>query len=92
MSLKYLNSGLPRSRFGFLVSKKISNKATERNLVKRRMRDAVSRLIPTIFSGYDCLLVARAPISGKSFEIIQQEVAELIRDARLLPPPDSKMT
>ena len=41
---KARKNGLQESRFGFIVSKKVSNKATIRNKIKRRLRSAVSRV------------------------------------------------
>src|SRR5205807_729859 len=40
---KMAKNHLPQSRFGFVVSKKISNKAVVRNKVKRRLRAIVLR-------------------------------------------------
>ena len=38
---KILKNHLRENRFGFIVSKKVSNKANQRNKVKRRLRSAV---------------------------------------------------
>ena len=38
---KILKNHLKENRFGFVVSKKVSNKASKRNRIKRRLRGAV---------------------------------------------------
>lgn len=88
--LKFLNSGSPRPRFGFLVSKKISTKAVKRNLLKRRLRHIAEGVLPFVRPGYDCLLVARPRAQGASFEILKQQMAALIKAAGLLAPPFTK--
>lgn len=40
---KLLKNHLGENRFGFIVSKKVSNRATKRNLVKRKLRQAVTK-------------------------------------------------
>lgn len=46
------------TRFGFIVSTKVSKKAVERNRIKRALRDAVRILKPQIKNGYDILFIA----------------------------------
>lgn len=41
------------TRFGFIVSKKIANKAHDRNLIKRRLKHAVRFLLPHVKPGFD---------------------------------------
>ncbi|MGE3074786.1 MAG: ribonuclease P protein component [Dehalococcoidia bacterium] len=49
---------LARSRWGFAVGKKLVPKASRRNLVRRRMREAVRSL--DITAGLDVVVVAKA--------------------------------
>ncbi|MEK9181140.1 MAG: ribonuclease P protein component [Patescibacteria group bacterium] len=84
LALKFLNSGFRQSRFGFLVSKKVSLRAVKRNLVKRRLRNIVGQTIPSIFPGYDCLLIARPRILGESFEVLERQTITLFKTANLL--------
>ncbi|OGZ66951.1 MAG: ribonuclease P protein component [Candidatus Staskawiczbacteria bacterium RIFCSPHIGHO2_02_FULL_34_9] len=39
---KLLKNRFNENRFGFIVSKKVSNKSTKRNLIKRRLRMAIT--------------------------------------------------
>lgn len=55
---KILKNNLPQSRFGFVVSKKVSSKAVERNAIKRRLRSVVAEGIATIEEPSDVVVVA----------------------------------
>ncbi|MFA5127080.1 MAG: ribonuclease P protein component [Patescibacteria group bacterium] len=59
MTIKYLfqaNSGI---KIGFVVSNKIDKRATVRNQLKRRLREAVRKLLPDLKSGYSLLIIAK---------------------------------
>lgn len=55
-----------RAQIGFSVSKKIGNSVT-RNRVKRRMREAVTPLIPAMRPGYNYIFIAREAIVNAPF-------------------------
>lgn len=57
---------LTHSRFGFVVAKRIGG-AVVRNLVKRRMREAMRMRIAVVPPGWDLVLIARTPIVRASF-------------------------
>ena len=72
--LKFVPNGMDVSRFGFIVSKKVSNKAVVRNKVKRRLREAVKDILPSIKKGYDIAIFAQKAIIEKNFEEISRDV------------------
>ena len=53
------------TRVGIIVSKRLG-KATTRNRVKRRIREAVRSLYAELPSGYDLVLIARSPATDAS--------------------------
>lgn len=61
-------------RFGFIVSNKISKKAVRRNLVKRRLREAVRATIEKFPSGCDYILISKQPIVKASYADIELDV------------------
>lgn len=75
--IRFRQNNLSLSRFGFLVSKKVSKKAVERNLVRRRLQACAQELLPTIVSGYDVLVLAQP----SSVELSKQDLCEQIRKA-----------
>lgn len=81
LTLRYLPAPGIMSRFGFLVSKKVSNKANKRNLVKRRLRGAVNLHLKQIKSGCDFLFLAKPAILSKDYASLEKEVLGLIGKA-----------
>lgn len=78
---KFLINDLGESRFGFVVSKKISNKAVVRNRVKRRMREAVHNAFPGIKVGVDGAFIALEGIEEDSFQEIEETIMLLLKRA-----------
>lgn len=74
---------MPLPRVGFSVSKKIG-KAVVRNRVKRRMRAAVTPLLPEIRGGVNVIFIARAPIVDAPFEEICAAMRGTLSKAGLL--------
>lgn len=72
--LQYKNNEQKNSRIGFVVSKKVSQNATERNKVKRRMRDIFAKEKRILNKGYDIVCVAKKPITALSFQKIKDEL------------------
>ncbi|GER88125.1 ribonuclease P protein component [Dictyobacter vulcani] len=71
-------------RVGFVVSKRISKRAVQRNYIKRLLSEAVRTLIKDIPPGWDIVFSARNQIIGVSLPGLIQDVSILLRRARLL--------
>ena len=78
--VKILKSHLKKSRFGFIVSKKISNKAVERNKIKRRLRKAFSDRLKSFSGSLDVVIIALPGILEKNFSEIEQAIAKLFKN------------
>lgn len=78
-------NGLPTSRFGFSVSKRIG-KAVYRNRVKRRLREGVRLRCDLISPGWDVVLVARKGIIGVGYGAVEDSMTYLLGVAGLFRP------
>ena len=76
---KYLKNNLTSSRFGFVVSKRISKKAVVRNRIKRQLRARIEANIAEIANGYDMLCVIKRNIPEDQIEEFD-EVVRLIKE------------
>lgn len=72
-------------RVGIIVSKKVSNKATERNVIKRRIRVAVKELLNNIEAPLDIVIVVQASANKKiSLQEIRNVLEELFLKAGII--------
>lgn len=78
--IRYLPNGLDRSRFCFVVSKKIGNAVT-RNKVKRRLREALSS--SSVKPGWDAVFIARNGVRRANYEEIKQAADNLLSRTNL---------
>lgn len=85
--LKYARNGLAHNRYGFVVSKKVSKKATERNKAKRRLRDIVRTSPQSAIQGYDVVFVVKKGIVAARFDEIKNITRNALKKA--LPFPQS---
>ena len=77
------NSNPPR--FGFIVSKKISSKAVERNRIKRILRQSLFSLLSKFKNGYDVVFLAKKAILEKSnFSDVADEIEKVGRKGKIL--------
>ena len=76
--LKYAKTDSSQSRFGFVISVKVSKKATERNLLKRQIREIIRNNIKIIAGGYNFVFVARKSALNLTFSELKEEIMRLL--------------
>ena len=81
--LKIKKNNLDSSRFGFIVSKKFSKKAVERNKIKRRLREVVKKELPKIKKPVDLIIVVN-PGTENDFQKLEQTINKLFKEAEIL--------
>lgn len=81
--LKILPIETNEIKFGFIVSKKISKKATKRNKIKRWLREIVREEIKNLKGGFWGILLAKKEILETDFWKLKEEVKKTFEKAKL---------
>ncbi|TEU01915.1 ribonuclease P protein component [Candidatus Woesebacteria bacterium] len=71
------------SRFGFIVSNKISKRANIRNKIKRILREAVKANLPELKSGFDVIFLVKKVALARQAKDIMNEVSIVFKKADL---------
>ena|SRR3989338_10006461 len=82
--LKVSKNKLETSRFGFVVSKKVSNKAVVRNKIRRILREIIKKQLPEIKTGLDGVFIVNPICKNKNFQEIKASVNKLMRRADII--------
>ena len=80
--LVYLSNGLPHTRFGLTVSRRIGN-AVARNHLKRRIREIQRKNRHRLKPGYDLVVIARPRARHARYQDLDTEYRALIGRAGL---------
>jgi ribonuclease P protein component len=78
--IKFLQS--PKFRAAFVVNKKVSKLAVERNRIKRAVREEVRLLMPSLIVG-DYMLVAKQTATGFSNKDLRTQLVSALKKASL---------
>lgn len=71
-------------RFGFIVSLKVSSKATQRNRLRRLLSEAVYQILPRVLPDHDFLFLAKHPMLNAHLRKITQTLTSLLQNNLLL--------
>jgi ribonuclease P protein component len=71
------------SRFGFVISNKISKRANIRNKIKRILREAVKTSLPELKSGFDVIFLVKKVALARQTKDIMNEVSVVFKKADL---------
>ena len=72
------------SRFAVVISTKVSKKATERNRLKRQLREIIHLNFDKIKSGYDVSLSTNYKALGKEYKDLENDLLRLLNKSKLL--------
>lgn len=72
------------SRFGIVVSNKISKRATARNRAKRLLRQAIRKNMIEVLPGFDVVFLAKKKILEALPQEIEKQTRELLGRAEIL--------
>jgi ribonuclease P protein component len=74
----------PVSRFGFVISTKLSKRAVKRNRAKRILREQVRLLLPKIKPGFDVVFLGKKALLEVTYQEIGNEIKRLFKKSGLL--------
>ncbi|MCK5211166.1 ribonuclease P protein component [Candidatus Parcubacteria bacterium] len=84
LGIKISKNKLAVSRFGFIVSAKISKKAVDRNQIKRRLRQVIKDSLKDIKPGYDVVIITQKAVVNKEYKEIKDLVLKGLSKLKLL--------
>lgn len=68
------------SRFGFIVSKKVSMKAIQRNRIKRMLRETVRLHVDEIKKGMDFVIVAKSSVVQALRDTLETDLLKTLKN------------
>jgi len=80
--LKVVKNNFRKPRVAFVVSQKISKKATLRNKIRRKLSELVRLKIKRVKKGVDLVLIAASGLEEKDFWEINETIDKLFRKAK----------
>ena len=83
VAIHYVPSKTKNIKIGFAVTKKIGH-AIKRNLIRRRLREIARSQLPSLKQNYNIIFVAKEAILETDFEILKQQIINLLKRADLL--------
>jgi ribonuclease P protein component len=66
-----------------IVSNKVSKKAILRNRIKRQIREIVRLSLKKIKPGFDCVLIAKKPITEATHQEVEQTIVNIFKKLNL---------
>jgi len=84
VGIKFLKNNLGFSRFGIIVSLKISKSAVIRNKIKRRLREIIRNHLFSLRENCDIVILTRQEIKNLDFWQIKERLEYLFKKAKLI--------
>jgi len=82
--LKIIKNNLPQTRIGLIVGIKVSNKATLRNKIKRRVKALMAAKLPKIKKGFDIVLITKPGIEERDFWEMAEILDKLLKKVKII--------
>lgn len=83
LGIKIVSNNLAYNRFGILVSNKVSQKAVERNKIKRQIREIIRLNLNKLKQGYDCVVITSRLILNKEYSDIKNSLTNNFKRLKL---------
>ncbi len=80
MILRLKKNNFSHCRAGIIVSKKVSKKATQRNKIKRRMRQIIRKEVISLCDGYDFIIILKPNASSAGYKELEDDWQRIWQD------------
>lgn len=77
--IKYIKNDLEFSRFGFIISNRISKKAVVRNKIKRQLREIIRLNYDKLPVNYDIVIYSKGKILELDYSTLEKSVLSLLK-------------
>ncbi|MFA5029816.1 MAG: ribonuclease P protein component [Patescibacteria group bacterium] len=84
LAIYYKPNGLDFCRFAVVVSNKVSKKASQRNLIKRRLREIVKKNLFKFSQNIDIIISATPLALGQKQQFLESELLTVFKKCRLI--------
>ena len=81
--IKVLTTKNSVSRFGVVISTKVSKKAVIRNIIKRRITEVIRLLLPKMKLGFMMMILAKPIVANKNYQEIKEDIEKLFSKVRM---------
>lgn len=82
--VRILKNNQQVSRFGFVVSAKVSKKATERNRLKRRLRELIRLNLNKFETGFDVVIIAKKSALANKTDILKENLFSIFKISKFI--------
>lgn len=72
--LKQVSNGLSFTRFGFIISTKVSPRATDRNRLRRQVNEIIRLNLEKIKVGFDVVIIFKRSAQDKEYLKLEKEL------------------
>ena len=81
--VRFRRTGLESTRFGLSTGRRLGG-AVVRNRVRRRLREALRVMAPSLQPGWDVLIIARSPSLAADYQTLTGVLQNLLRRGGIL--------
>ena len=92
LTLAWTPNDVAQLRIGFVISKRVSKRAVDRNRLKRLLSEAVRPSLGELAQGWDLVFSAKKETLVADLRTLEQDIPALLRRARLLDPAHRQET
>lgn len=79
--IRKLANDMELSRFGFVVTTKTTKKATQRNAIKRQVREIVRLSLKELTPGFDAIITIKKEALGLEYQELEKDLKKLLKKA-----------